>query len=110
MANSVSYKQGSLHIGDTLSVVYTFKEGDKSRQQTFKGILVKIAGATEANRMITVRKISKIGVGVERIIPLMSPNLVSIKVDKKSTYTKAKLYFVRDLTEAEVKHKLYKTT
>jgi len=109
MSNSVLFKKEPLHIGDTLSVTYTFKEGEKSRQQLFKGILVKITGATEENRMITVRKISKIGIGVERIIPLISPNLVGIKVDKKSNYKKAKLYFIRNLTESEVKRKLYST-
>ena len=54
-----------------------------------------------------MRKISKIGLGVERIIPLESPNLVGIKVEKVSNSKKAKLYFLRNLTEAEVRRKLY---
>lgn len=107
MANSVTYKTNPLHIGDTVSVTYKFKEGDKERQQIFKGIVINIKGKDEENRMITVRKISKIGIGVERIIPLLSPSLVDIKVMKNSNYTKSKLYFIRDLTEAEVKRKLY---
>lgn len=107
MSNSIPYKKDVLNVGDTVSITYKFKDGEKERQQLFKGIILKINGATDENRMITVRKISKIGVGVERIIPLISPNLVDIKVDKKSTYVKSKLYFIRNLTEAEVKRKLY---
>lgn len=107
MANTTAYKTNALHIGDTVSVVYKFKEGEKERQQIFKGILINIKGKDEANRMITVRKVSKTGIGVERIIPLMSPSLVDIKVARNSSYKKSKLYFIRDLTEAEVKRKLY---
>src|SRR3989339_209923 len=107
MANSIPFRDISLHIGDTLNITYKFKDGEKERQQLFKGILLKISGSTSENRMITVRKISKIGIGVERIIPLLSPSLVEVKVVKNSSYTKSKLYFVRSLTEAEVKRKLY---
>lgn len=107
MANSVTYKTNQLHIGDTVSVTYKFVEGEKERQQIFKGILVNVKGKDDENRMITVRKISKTGVGVERIIPILSPNLVDIKVVKTTNYRKSKLYFIRDLTESEVKRKLY---
>lgn len=107
MANVTKYKDLSLHVGDTLSVTYKLIEGDKTRQQVFKGILLKITGKENITRMITVRKISKIGLGVERIIPLESPNLVSITIDKVSNSSKAKLYFLRNLTEAEVRRKLY---
>ena len=107
MANSVSYKDTVLNVGDTLSLSYKIKEGDRVRQQLFKGILINIKGNTDQNRMITLRKVSKIGIGVERIIPLSSPHIASIKVDKKSNYTKAKLFFARNLTEAELKRKLY---
>lgn len=109
MANSITYKTETLRIGDTVNVTYMFKEGEKERQQLFKGILVKVGGSNDENRMITVRKVSKTGIGVERIIPLLSPNLVDIKVVKKSLYNvRSKIYFVRDLTEAEVKRRLYR--
>lgn len=107
MSNSIAYKTNPLHIGDTVSVTYKFKEGEKERQQIFKGILINVKGKDDETRMITVRKVSKTGIGVERIIPLVSPNLVDIKVVKNSNYTKSKLYFIRDLTESEVKRKLY---
>ena len=108
MGNSVAYKDQRLTIGDTISLVYKIKEGDKERQQVFKGIIIKIKGADEDNRMITLRKISNSGIAVERIIPLKSPNIVSIAVDRKSSYRRAKLYFIRDLTETKVRKKLYR--
>jgi len=108
MANSIKYNDLNLNIGDTISISYKIKEGDKERQQLFKGILIKVRGADPVNRMITVRKISKSGIGVERIIPLASANIASIKIDKKSDYRKAKLYFVRNLTDTQLRHKLYR--
>lgn len=107
MANSFELNKTEMKIGDTVSLEYKFKDGDKERTQLFKGILVQVKGKTPETRIITVRKISKIGVGVERIIPLSSPNIVSLTLDKKSTYSKAKLYFIRDLSESETRNKLY---
>lgn len=107
MANHVQYRDLNLAVGDTLSVAYKIKEGEKERQQVFKGVLIKIKGADEANRMITVRKISKTGIGIERIMPLASANIATIKVDKKGNFSKAKLYFIRRLSDAETRRKLY---
>ncbi len=107
MANSFSYKEQLFKVGDTLSVSYTIKEGDKSRQQLFEGILLKIKGSDLNNRMITVRKISKIGVGVERILPLNSPFIAGIKIVKQSDFQKSKLYFIRGLSDQQLRHKLY---
>lgn len=107
MANSFLYKETRFKVGDTVSIDYKLKEGDKERIQIFKGIIIKIKGDSEANRMITVRKISKIGVGVEKVIPLLSPYIAKMELVKKSSYQKAKLYFIRDLTEQEVRTKLY---
>lgn len=108
MANSVKYKEKEFRIGDTISVSYKFKEGNKDRQQAYKGILIKVRGMNEANRMVTVRKISKSGMGVERIFPLFSPSVVDVKLVKKSKYSKAKAYFVRHLSESQIRHKLYR--
>ncbi|KKP86794.1 MAG: 50S ribosomal protein L19 [Candidatus Roizmanbacteria bacterium GW2011_GWA2_35_8] len=108
MANSFKYKDIQYKVGDTLSINYRIKEGDKERLQLFKGILVKIKGDSEATRMITVRKMSKSGIGIERIIPLSSPFIASMKLEKKSNYRKAKLYFIRNLSEQELKSKLYR--
>jgi large subunit ribosomal protein L19 len=107
MSNSFLYKDTRYKIGDTVSINYKLKEGDKERIQVFKGIVVKVRGDSEANRMFTVRKISKTGVGVEKIIPLLSPFIAKMELVKKSSYQKAKLYFIRGLTEQEVRTKLY---
>ncbi len=109
MANSVTYKEKLLTIGDTVEVDYKIKEAeDKERIQTFSGIVIKIRGRDEASRMITVRKISKSGIGVERIFPLMSPFIADIAVKKKSLYPKATAYFIRELSQKQTRQKLYK--
>ena len=107
MSNSFLYKDTQYKVGDTVSIDYKLKEGDKERIQIFKGIIIKIKGDSEANRMFTVRKISKTGTGVEKVIPLLSPYIAKMELVKKSSYQKAKLYFVRGLTEQEVRTKLY---
>lgn len=108
MANKLTYKDKQFQIGDTISVHYKIKEGDKERIQIFKGILIKVKGNSENTRSFTVRKISKSGIGVERIIPVNSPYIADIVLIKKSTYKKSKAYFIRDLSERELKRKLYK--
>lgn len=108
MANSFIFNKSSLNVGDTVNLEYKIKEGEKERTQLFKGILLMIKGNTPETRLITIRKVSsKTGIGVERIIPVSSPNIVSLTVDKMSNYKKAKLFFVRDLTEAKTRNKLY---
>lgn len=107
MANSFLYKETKYKIGDTVSIDYKLKEGDKERIQIFKGIITKVRGDSEANRMFTVRKISKVGIGVEKVIPLSSPYIAKMELVKKSSYQKAKLYFIKNLTEQEVRTKLY---
>jgi large subunit ribosomal protein L19 len=108
MANSFKYKETQVKVGDTISINYKLKEGDKERLQLFKGIVIKIKGNSESARMITVRKMTKSGIGVERIIPLATPYIESLKLDKQSTYNKAKLYFVRNLSDQLLKSKLYR--
>ncbi|MBI5127768.1 50S ribosomal protein L19 [Candidatus Roizmanbacteria bacterium] len=109
MANSMIYKDKKFKVGDTLSIHYKIKEGDKERIQVFKGILIKIKGDSIANRMITVRKLTKTGIGVERIIPLSSPYIAEMLSLKKSSYQKAKAYFIRNLSDQELRNKLYRT-
>ncbi|MCA9371271.1 50S ribosomal protein L19 [Candidatus Woesebacteria bacterium] len=109
MANSVSYNDTVLHVGDEIAVDYKFKEGDKKeRIQRFKGILIKVKGASDTTRMITVRKIAKDGTGVERIIPLNSPFVDKILVTKESSFSKARAYFVRDLSQKKTRQRLYR--
>jgi large subunit ribosomal protein L19 len=110
MANNFNYKGQQLNVGDSISVNYRLKEGDKERIQAFKGIIIKIRGASENDKMFTVRKMSRSGIGVERIFPLTSPFIDSIKLEKKATgVRRAKIYFIRNLTTQQIKASLYKT-
>ena len=81
--------------GDTISVGVKVVEGDRSRVQVFEGIVIAISAGSNISKTFTVRKISN-GVGVERIFPLHSPNINSIKVLKKGKVRRAKLYYMRD--------------
>ncbi len=103
MANSFIYKDKTFRIGSTVNLTYKFKEGDKERKQVFKGILIAVKGNTPQTKMIMVRKISRSGVGVERIIPLISPFLENITLQKKAAPRRSKLYFLRKLSDQQVK-------
>lgn len=107
MANSFSYKDKIINVGDTVSIHYRIKEGDKTRIQIFKGILLKIRGSTPKTKSITVRKISKSGIGVEKILPVSSPFIDDIKLIKKTKHKKARAYFIRNKTESEIRQRLY---
>lgn len=107
MARSFKFKDNTISVGDTVLVTYKIKEDGKERQQKYAGIIIKVRGSNEANRMFTTRKTSRSGVGVERIISLASPFLVNIKVTKKGSSSRAKLYYIRNLSEQEIRHKIY---
>ena len=82
--------------GDTISVAYKIIEGNKERIQVFRGVVIKIAGHEDQKRF-TVRKMSGT-VGVERIFPINSPSIESIKLEKYGKVRRAKLYYLRALT------------
>ncbi|MBI2033443.1 MAG: 50S ribosomal protein L19 [Candidatus Levybacteria bacterium] len=109
MANSYIHNDKRFHIGDTISIKYKIREDNKERQQEFKGILIKIRGADQNTKTLTARKITRSGIGVERIIPLNSPHIVDIKLVKRGSFQKARLYFIRKLAQREIKQKLYRT-
>ena len=107
MANNVSYKDLSFAVGDTIRLNYRIKEDDKERLQLFEGILIKISGANPDIRMITLRKMTRSGIGVERVIPLSSPFIQDIQLVRKSNFSKSKLYFIRNLSDQQLRSKLY---
>lgn len=94
MANQLKINEITFSVGDTLSVQQKIKEGDKTRLQTFEGIVIAIKGRGE-NKMFTVRKIASAGIGVEGIWPANSPWIKKITVKKKGKVRRAKLYYLR---------------
>lgn len=80
--------------GDNITVNYRIIEGAKERIQSFKGDVIKRQGEG-STATFTVRKISD-GVGVERLFPLYSPNIESIKLHKVGKVRRAKLYYLRE--------------
>ncbi|MBQ3636520.1 MAG: 50S ribosomal protein L19 [Bacteroidales bacterium] len=92
--------------GDTISVSYKIKEGNKERIQVFKGVVIQIKGEG-GNKRFTVRKISG-GVGVERIFPMNSPFIEKVEVDRRGKVRRARLYYLRGLTgkKARIKEKM----
>jgi len=82
--------------GDTLKVHVRIKEGDKERVQVFQGTVISRRGSG-LGETFTVRKVSA-GVGVERVFPLHSPNLVKIERVREGSVRRAKLYYLRGLS------------
>jgi large subunit ribosomal protein L19 len=80
--------------GDNITVNYKIIEGNKERIQSFRGDVIKRQGSG-ATQSFTVRKISD-SVGVERLFPLMSPNIDSIELNKVGRVRRAKIYYQRE--------------
>lgn len=85
----------AFRAGDTLNIQCRIKEGDKSRIQEFEGICIAIKEYGKMNGHFRVRKISG-GVGVERVFPFHSPNVVKVTVVNKGNASKAKLFYLRN--------------
>lgn len=80
--------------GDTVKIHQSIREGDKQRVQVFEGLVLGRHGGFGMNATFTVRKVAS-GVGVERIYPLHSPNIVKIEVVKQGRVRKAQISYVR---------------
>jgi large subunit ribosomal protein L19 len=97
----------SFRPGDNVVVSYRIVEGSKERIQDFRGDVIQING-DGATKTFTVRKMSN-GVGVERIFPFASPNIVGLKVLKRGKVRRAKLYYLRELVgkKARIKERTF---
>ncbi len=91
--------------GDTVTVNYRIKEGSKERIQAFRGVVIQRRGEG-STETFTIRKMSG-NVGVERIIPIHSPFVDSIIVNKKGKVRRARIFYFRKLTgkKARIKEK-----
>ena len=94
--------------GDTITVHYKIKEGDKERIQQFSGVVIQRKNEP-ATSSFTVRKISN-GVGVERIFPVSSPFIDKIELNKQGIVRRAKIYYIRTRTgkAARIREKIQK--
>lgn len=81
-------------IGDTIKIGVKIREGDKERVQMFEGTVIAKKGSGVAETF-TVRRVSY-GVGVERVFPVHSPNVVSVQVVRRGRVRRSKLYYLRD--------------
>lgn len=82
--------------GDTVTVHYKIREGNKERIQNFQGVVLQRRGSG-ATETFTVRKIAN-GVGVERIFPVNSPFIEQIDVNKRGAVRRARIFYLRNLT------------
>jgi len=94
--------------GDTITVYYEIKEGEKTRTQFFKGVVIQRRG-TGATETFTIRKMSG-AIGVERIFPVNLPALQKVEVNQRGKVRRARIYYFRDLTgkKAKIKERRYK--
>ncbi|WP_421919844.1 50S ribosomal protein L19 [Marinifilum sp.] len=93
--------------GDTVSVSYKIKEGNKERTQVFRGVVIQVKGSG-STKTFTIRKMSG-NVGVERIIPFSSPFIEKIEVNKRGRVRRARIYYLRGLTgkKARIKERRF---
>lgn len=105
-ANEKVSSYPSFKAGDTVTVTYRIKEGDKERLQKFRGVVIQLRGATPQTKTFTVRKVAS-GVGVERIFPIQSPFIEEIELNKVGKVRRARIFYLRKLSgkKARIKEK-----
>ncbi|MGA0373358.1 MAG: 50S ribosomal protein L19 [Flavobacteriaceae bacterium] len=81
--------------GDTITVFYEIREGDKVRTQFFRGVVIQIKGQG-LSKSFTIRKMSGT-IGVERIFPLNLPTIQKIEVNKKGKVRRSRIYYFKQL-------------
>src|SRR5690606_21683714 len=91
--------------GDTITVYYEIREGEKTRTQFFRGVVIQLRG-TGASQTFTIRKMSGT-VGVERIFPINLPTIQKIEVNKRGSVRRKRIFYFRELTgkKAKIKEK-----
>lgn len=92
--------------GDTINIAVRVIEGDKERIQNYQGIVIARRG-TGTGATFRVRKISN-GIGVERIFPLYSPIIQGITIVSEGSVRRSKLYYLRGMTERQMRTKTRK--
>jgi large subunit ribosomal protein L19 len=81
--------------GDTITIFYEIREGEKVRTQFFKGVVIQIKG-TGLTKTFTIRKMSGT-IGIERIFPLNLPTIQKIEINKRGKVRRSRIFYFRDL-------------
>ncbi|MAD12232.1 MAG: 50S ribosomal protein L19 [Flavobacteriaceae bacterium] len=81
--------------GDTITVYYQIREGEKVRTQFFKGVVIQIKGKGES-KTFTIRKMSGT-IGVERIFPINLPTIEKIEINKQGKVRRSRIYYFKNL-------------
>ncbi len=104
---SVENELPDFKAGDTITVHYKIREGDKERIQQFRGTVIQLKGIG-LTKTFTVRKMSG-NIGVERILPLSSPLIDKIEINKRGKVRRARIFYLRELTgkKARIKEKRF---
>lgn len=89
--------------GDTITVYYEIREGEKTRTQFFKGVVIQRRGSG-TTETFTIRKMSG-SIGVERIFPVNLPALQKVEINKKGAVRRARIFYFRQLTGKKAKIK-----
>lgn len=93
--------------GDTITVYYEIKEGQKTRTQFFKGVVIQVKGSG-SSKTFTIRKMSGT-VGVEKIFPINMPAIQKIEINKRGIVRRARIYYFRNLTGKKARIKERRT-
>lgn len=93
-SESLKEKVPEFNIGDTVRVQVKIREGERERIQEFEGTVIACRGSG-VSETFTVRRVSY-GVGIERVFPIHSPNVVDVKVVRRGKVRRSKLYYLRD--------------
>ncbi len=83
--------------GDTINIHVKIREGNKERIQQFQGVVIQRKNPNTAGETFTVRKVSN-QIGLERIFPLLSPNIEKIELVRRGKVRRARLYYLRGLS------------
>ncbi len=103
--NMEDRKTLGIKAGDTVRVHQKIQDKGKTRIQVFEGLVLAKKHGSEPGATFTVRKVAS-GVGVEKIFPLYSPNIDKIEIVKRAKVRRAKLYYIREKVNREIKRQM----